>query len=251
MYYINTVLDFLNNHSIIILPILLAAVLLYGTVSWLTNPYRRQNKRILACYRGVCAYPDKAEKFAERLPEDYRRQWRVVLVCSLKPSLVFEFVPKRKRTYLLWLFVIAATVSAAYIAVFFLTQKYFSYLVFQFVFWLAFGLVIVANRAVKISQEKHARKIFARLIAQLNRCVPIKSDAVEETVKQLQQLNRHEVNDGVVGKASELLRNKGLETNRTVEQQRRLNSALNGLLQAYSRNSLRNSRSTQNGFASL
>ena len=251
MDYINTVLNFLNDHSIIILPILFATVFLFGLANWLTNPYRKQNKKFSACFRNVCAYPDKIAKYVDKLPEDYRRQWRVVINCEAKPSLAFEFVTKRKRWHLLWLFVLSAVVSALYVAVFIVTERYFSYLVFQVVFWLAFGLVMVANKAVKVSQERHSRKIFARLVAQFNRCVPITSDVVEETVKQLQQLNRHEVNDTIVGKASELLRNKGLGTNRTVEEQRKINSALNGLLQAYSRNAMRTGHSSKNGFASL
>ena len=238
MDYINTVLNFLNAHSIIILPVLFATVFLYGLANWLTNPYRKQNKKLTACFRGVFSHPHKVTRYAEKLPEVYRRQWRVVVNCGAKPSVVFEFIPKRKRSHLLWLFILAAVVSATYVAVFFMTERYFSYLVFQVVFWLAFGLVIVANKAVKIRQERHARKVFARLVTQFNRCAPIKSDVVEDTVKQLQQLNKHEVNDVIVGKASELLRNKGLDTNRSVDQQRRLNSALNGLLQAYSRNAL-------------
>ena len=239
MDYINTVLNFLNAYSIIILPILFATVFLYGLINWLTNPYRKQNRKFASCYRGACAYPDKVVKYADKLPEEYRRQWRVCVNCGAKPSLAFEFVPKRKRLRLLWLFVIAAVVSATYVAVFFVTQRYFSYLVFQVVFWLAFGLVTVINIVVKNSQVKRARKIFARLIAQFNKCAPFTSNSVEDTVKQLQQLNKHEVNDIVVGRASELLHRKGLETNRTVDEQRKINSALNGLLQAYSRNSLR------------
>lgn len=240
MYYINTVLNFLNDYSVIILPVLFAIVFLYGIVNWLTNPYRKQNKKLTACYRSVSAYPAKITRYAEKLPEEYRRQWRACINCQAKPALVFEFVVKRKRLRLLWLFILSAIVSSAYVAVFFATAHNFTYLVFQGVFWLAFGLVTVTNRAVNRCQQTHARKIFARLITQFNRCAPFRSCAVEDTVKQLQQLNRHEVNDTIVGKASELLRNKGLEKNRTVEEQRKINSALNGLLQAYSRNSLRN-----------
>ena len=235
MYYINTVLNFLNVYSIIILPILFAVVIVYGIANFIANPYRKQNKKLTTCYKGICAYPDGVVKYAEKLPEDYRRQWRTVINCEAKPSLAFEFVTKRKRSHLLWLFVLAAIVSASYVAVFFVTKRYFSYLVFQVVFWLTFGLITVANKAVKRKQEKYARKVFAKLVTQINRCAPIKSRLVQDTIKQLQQLNRHEVNDEIVGKASELLRSKGLETNRTVDEQRKINSALNGLLQAYSR----------------
>ena len=242
MDYINTVLNFLNSYSIVILPVLFATVFLYGLVNWLVNPYRKQNKKLTACYRSICAYPDKVAKYADKLPQDYRRQWRACVNCQAKPSLVFEFVPKRKRSHLLWLFVLSALVCATYVAVFFVTSANVSYLVFQLVFWLAFGLVAVTNRAVKRCQTSYARKVFARLVAQFNKCAPFKSVVVDDTVKQLQQLNRHEVNDTVVGKACELLRNKGLEKDRTVEEQRKINCALNGLLQAYARNSQRATR---------
>ena len=239
MNYINTVLNFLNDYSVIILPVLFATVLLYGIVNWIANPYRKQNKKLVACYKGVCAFPDKVAKYADKLPDDYRRQWRVVINCEVKPSLAFEFVPKRKNLRLLWLFVLSTVISTAYIAVFFMVKHNFSYLVFQGVYWLAFTLIAIISHVVSSHQEKRARITFARLVTQLNRCVPVRSDTVEETVRQLQQLNNCMVDDTIIGRASDLLRKKGLETNRTVDEQRRINSALNSLLQSYSRQTLR------------
>ena len=237
MTYITTVLNFLNDYSIIILPILYMALFVYAIVNWVDNPYRRQNKKLVACYKGLCAYPDKLAKYAGMLPEDYRRQWRACVNSNTKPSLVFEFVPKRKSARMLWLFVPVALVGLVYVAVFFVTKAYYSYLIFQLVFWLTFGLVTVASKAVERHQTKRAKQLFAKLVTMLNRTTPLtSSEVLEDTVKQLQKLNKHQVNDSVIGKASELLRNKGLDTSRSVEQQRKLNNALNGLLQAYSRN---------------
>lgn len=236
MDYINTVLNFLNSYGAIVLPVLFATVFVFGLANWLSNPYRKQNKKLSACYKSTCAYPDKVVKYADKLPQEYRRQWRAAVNCGVKPSVVFEFVARRKRVRLLWLLIVAALVSVSYVAVFFAAERNVSYLVFQVVFALAFGLVMVANKAVNAKQEQRARKTFARLVSQLNKCVPVKSQAVDSTVKQLQQLNKQQVTDAVVGKACEILHSKGLETNRTVDEQRRINSALNGLLQAYSRN---------------
>ena len=241
MYYINTVIDFLSKYSVIVLPVCFAIVFLYGFANWIANPYRKQNKKLVAIRKGVASYPDRVGTYAERLPQPYRRQWRASQVCKAKPALTFEFVAKSKRPHLLWLLLIAAMVSSAYVAVFVLKQRYVSYLLFQGVFLAAFGLVSVANSAVANRQLKKARLTFARTVTQINRCTPYQGKGVETTVKQLQRLNRHEVNDVVIGKASQLLRNKGLEQDRTVDEQRKLNSALNSLLQSYSRNS-RNSR---------
>ena len=241
MKYIETILNFLNDHALIILPVLFAMVHVFGIINWLSNVYRRQNRRINSCYRGLCAQPDKVHLIALLLPEEYRRQWRIFVNSGAdKVSQVFEFVKKDKHPRLLWLVIIGAVVSSAYIAVYALVAKHYTYLIFQVVYMLAFGLIMVINGVVSNRQEKRAKHLFARLVKELGKCY-VRSNAQEQdTVKQLKQLNKQYVNDDVMGRASELLRNKGLETNRSVEQQRKLNNALNGLLQAYARNAMRN-----------
>ncbi|MCH5151774.1 MAG: hypothetical protein J1F65_03855 [Clostridiales bacterium] len=239
MKYIETVLNFLNGYAIVILPILFAVVPFFGVVNWASNVYRRQNRKIKACYRGICAKPDKAELIACLLPEDYRRQWRAFVNSKAdKASLVFEFVKKDKRPRLLWLVIVAAICSSAYIAVFFFVAQHFSYLIFQAVYMLAFGLVMVINSAVGRHQERKAKRIFARLVAELNKCYVrgVGKAQTRDPSTEIKQLSKQYVNGDVVDKASELLHDKGLETDRTVEQQRKLNKALNGLLQAYARN---------------
>ena len=239
MTYINTILDYLNSYSVFILPALFAVVPFFGIINWMSNVYRRQNRKINACYRGICAKPDKAQLIACLLPEDYRRQFRAFVNSGAdKASLVFEFVKKDKRPRLLWLVIVAAIVSSAYIAVFFFAAQHFSYLIFQAVYMLAFGLIMVINSAVGRRQERKAKRIFARFVAGLNRCYVrgVGKTQTGDTAMEIKKLNKQFVNDEVVGKASELLRSKGLETNRSVEQQRKLNKALNGLLQAYARN---------------
>ena len=52
---------------------------------------------------------------------------------------------------------------------------------------------------------------------------------------ELKEFNKRDVNDVALSRASELLRSKGLTADRSVEQQRKLNGALNGLLQSYAR----------------
>ena len=239
MSYINTILNFLNSYSVVILPILFAVVPFFGVVNWASNVYRRQNRKLNACYRGILAKPDKAELIACLLPEDYRREFRAFVNTQPdKASLVFEFVKKDKRPRLLWLVIVAAVVSSAYIAVFFFVAQHFTYLIFQAVFMLAFALIMVINSAVGRRQERSAKKVFARFVAELNKCYVrgIGKAQKSDPATEIKQLNKQFVNGDVVGRASELLHDKGLETNRSVEQQRKLNKALNGLLQAYARN---------------
>ena len=239
MEYINVILNFLHQYCLIILPCIGALLLLFGVVNWSSNVYRKQNKKISFCTRIILSYPDKVTMYANLLPETYRRQWRAFVNSGAeRPSNVFEFVPMRKRTRLVWLIIITALCSTLYVAVFALTDMQIGYLVFQVAFWLAFGLIIVANKAVHRKNERRAKQQFAKLVSLLNSAASLpKSDdtIIEETVQKLNTLKKNEVTDVVVGQASELLRGKGLDGTRSVEQQRKLNTALNGLLQAYAR----------------
>ena len=235
MSYILKTLHLFDRYSFAILPALGFALILFGVINWLYNPYRKQNRSMRACIKSIRVHPDRAPMYVCSLPNDYRRQWRAFVNCGTdRPSLVFEFVPKSRKLRGLWLFIPTTVVSALFIVVFVLIKHNYAYLVFQCAYLLAFGLIMIANKVIWRRYERRAKQTFAQFVSLLNKVTP-KSDSaiVEETVQQLKKLNRQQVNDKVVGKASELLHSKGLETDRTVEQQRRLNNALNGLLQAY------------------
>lgn len=240
MEYINVVLNFLNDYCLFILPSIAALLLVYGVANWTSNVYARQNRKMAFCSRIVASYPDKVMLYANVLPEDYRRQWRAFVNSGAeKPSNVFEFVRLRQRTHLVWLIVLLAACSSLYVAVFALTNMQIGYLVFQVAFWLAFGLITLANKATRRRNERRAKHLFGKLVALLNRAasLPKSDDAIiEETVQKLNVLKKNEVTDGIIGQASALLRGKGLDGKRSVEQQRKLNVALNGLLQAYAHN---------------
>ena len=240
MEYIQFALNFLHDYCLYVLPAIAVLLLLFAIVNWSSNVYRRQNKKLAYCTRIIAAYPNKAGIYASLLPDTYRRQWRAFINSGAKrPSDVFEFVPLRPKTHLVWLIIIAALMSSLYIAVFALSSMQIAYIFFQVVFWLAFGLIMVANKAIRRKNERRAKQIFAKLVSLLNRAASLpKSDeaTIEETVAKLNSLKKNEVTDVVVGEASALLRNKGLEGNRSVEHQKKLNTALNGLLQSYARN---------------
>ena len=243
MEYINVVFNFLNQYSMYVWPSIALALLIFGVANWDSNVYRKQNRKFAFCSRVVASYPDKVALYANLLPEEYRRQWRAFVNSGAnKPSDVFEFVRLKQKTRLVWLMVVAAICSTLYVAVFATTNRQIGYIVFQVAFWLAFGLIIVANKAIHRKNERRAKQLFGKLVALLNRAaaLPQSDDAIiEETVQKLNTLKKNQVTDVVIGQASELLRGKGLEGKRSVEQQRKLNTALNGLLQAYARTSAR------------
>lgn len=239
MQYFNVVFNFLNDYYAYVLPSVGLLLVIFGVVNWSCNVYRRQNRKMAFCTRIVAAYPQKVALYAQLLPENYRRQWRAFVNSGAqKPSTVFEFVPLRPKTHLVWMVVVAAACSTLYLAVCIFVNFQLGYVLFQVAFWLAFVLILAANKAIRRTNEKRAKQIFGRLVALLNRAasLPKSSDAViEETVNKLNTLKKAEVTDDVIGQASELLRDKGLDGNRSVTQQRKLNVALNGLLQAYAR----------------
>lgn len=236
-------LNFFSDYMEIILPALSAVVVLFAVVNFLANPFRKQNKKINLCLNVIRSFPHKTESYVMLLPDEYRRQWRAYVNSRAdKPSQTFEFVPKRFRIRALRLFVLSAVISAVYVAVFALIEMHFGYLVYQAVVWLAFALTVIAAKEIFKLRQSKAKKLFAALVAQLNKNVGyVDKMTVEETTQQINKLKSKAVSSSELDKASELLRNKGLEGNRTVEQQRKLNEALNGLLQAYTQNAQRNS----------
>lgn len=242
MYYVMRVLNILNNHRVFALCVTFGALALFAAINWLHDPYRKQNKRMRNCIKCVNAFPDRATFYARHLPNEYRRQWRAYINCGTdKPALVFEFAPIRCRLLALWLFVGAACVMTSYIAVYFAVNADVGYLVMQPVFWLSFMLTLLMRKLIARGNERRAKRLFAQFVTTITRITPPKSSTVvEETVKELNKLNRQEVNDAVVGKAGEILRNRGLDAPRTIDEQRRINSALNGLLQSYAQNAKRN-----------
>lgn len=239
MNHIYTIIQFLTQYDYVILPAISGILLLFAIVNFCKNVYRKQNGKITAVTRKVCSFPHKTEQYANGLPKVYRRQWRAYVNSKAKqPSLVFEFAPISNKVYLLRPVILAAIISSLYIAIFALNTAHIDYLIFQIVFWLAFTLVLVADRAIYKCHERKARNIFARFVNELNRTASkeqTKEERFDETVKQLKQLQRCEPSNAIFDKAADLLRDKGLHADRTVEEQRKLNGAINGLLQSYTK----------------
>lgn len=238
MYYVMKFLTFLNDHAAVTLGAAFGALLLFGAINWLRNPYRKQNRKLRVCIGNMRSYPAKTSLYMASLPQDYRRQWRAFVNCGTdKPSLVFEFVPKKKRVAAVWLAVASALVVTCYVAVAIAVRFNAAYAVVQAAYWLSFTLILLIDRAILRRNTRCAKRLFALLVSQLTLNTPKSNGTlVEDAVKALNKLNKGEINDATVGKASEILRGKGLDEHRTVEQQRRINLALNGLLQAYARN---------------
>lgn len=234
------IIDLFVEYATYVIPAIFGVLVLFALVNWLTNPYRKQNGKIERCRKKIVSYPENINKYVTLLPAEYQRQWRAYQnTAAERPSLVFEFVRRKNTLHLLRLWLLTAIMLAAY-AVAFVFYGGWEYVVCQVVFYVAFDLIVLINYFIYNRYEKTARKVFARFVADLNSvasksCKEI-ADNFTKTVKEINELNKGEVTKGTLNKASEILHNKGLENNRTAQEQRKLNTALNGLLQAYSRN---------------
>lgn len=237
MFYMK-VIDFLITYDVFILPAAFLAVWIFGIINWSKNVYRKQNRALETCRANVLRDPKFAGVFVAALPEEYRRQWRAFVNGKAeRPSQVFEFVPRKNKTTAVHLFVLCTLVSCAYLALFVYDVSHREYLVFQFAFWLAFALVMVVDLLIFRKKEKRARQIFGRFVAQLNAVKPETDSGTDKTVAQkISGLKSSPIEESIV-RASKILRENGLEGERTAEEQKDINTALNGLLQAYSNSS--------------
>lgn len=239
MNYINTIIDFITLYDCFILPTISIVLAIFSIVNFCKNAYARQNKKLVAITRKICSYPDKTMQYASALPTEYRRQWRAYLNSNAKqPSLVFEFAPIKYRVHLLRLFIVSAIACCGYLVAFIFDTARTDYLIFQIVFWLAFTLVMIADRQIAKLHERKAKQIFARLLNELNSAASMEQTPDEQfdtTLNKIKNLSKCEHTNAVFDRASQLLHEKGLNGDRTVNQQRKLNNALNGLLQSYTK----------------
>lgn len=230
------IVRFFTDYDFLILPATFLVVWVFGLVNWGKNVYRRQNKQLELCRANAASNPKFVGVYVARIPEDYRRQWRAYVNSNAaRPSQVFEFVPRKNYVKAPWIFVVSAVVSLIYAAIFVTDLgAHRDYLVFQVAFWLAFVVVMIVDSLIFDRKQRRARQIFGKFVAQLNAITPKGAALWDKTASQkINVLKKHDVSEFSLDKAAEILRENGLENVRTVEEQRDINTALNGLLQAY------------------
>ena len=232
MYIIHRAAHFLVGYDWAVMAFVFLGGWIFFAANAVRDPYRAQNKSLRRCACRALAEPRLTAAFAHALPEQYARQWRAFERGGAeRPSLTFEFVPMRRKVVFLHLFVACAAVSAAYVPLYFYVHKG-HYLVFQGVVWLQFALTIAVGKSLFVRKEARARRIFGTFVAQLNALHKGGADVL----RQLDCMRKNLCPD-TLSKVSELLRKNGLRGRRTAEEQRKINDALNRLLQSYCRTS--------------
>lgn len=269
MSYVIAARDFFIRYDVFILPVAFALVWVFGVINFCKNCYRKQNKKINACRAKLLKNNSQAALVMCYAPAEYRRQWRAFVASGAqKPSQTFEFVPHKNRKSGALLVALGAVVACVYLAIFVWDTSRYFYVAFSVAFWLAFAIVMVVDKLLFRRKEKRARQTFGKFVAQLNAVVAMQNDdAVTDTARMnaflpkqsamqqktvsqqrltpqhnsvAQQIKNIKHGDNVgasaLQKASQVLRQNGLNGTRTAHEQRQINYALNGLLQAYSRN---------------
>lgn len=238
MQFLQFAQNFLIRYDWAVMLSLFGGLLLFGATNWCNDLYFQQNRKLEKCRRSIVADPDNIPLHVQSLPQEYRRQWRAfVNTGAAKPSLAFEFVPKSKVLYFARLFGWCTFFCTLY-ASFFVAMPYRrDYLIFQVAYLLAVVLVFVLYSALCRKNERRARACFGKFVAELNRhlcCQSNQTPSLQQTIVKLNDLRRGAVTEHSLNCAAELIQRQPTQT-RSVEQQRKLNVALNDLLQAYAR----------------
>ena len=244
MSYITAVRDFLISYDIFALSAALALVWIFGIINFCKNTYRKQNKRFNACRVRLLKGVSPSTVMCSA-PIEYRRQWRAFVSSGAeRPPQTFEFVPRKNRKSGVILVVLGAVVSCAYLAIFVTDLSRQVYLVFQGAFWLSLTIVLIINWLIFRRKEKRARQHFGKFVAQLSAAVANSRDRQSidkggnSVAQQIRKVSKVSAGKDAVAKASEILRQHGLNATRTAYEQRQINYALNGLLQSYARSDL-------------
>lgn len=241
MYYLKLALDFVVKHDAMVMTLLVAVAFVVALVNLFYNAYGKQNKQIRRTTRKIISQPRSIGMHVSGLPSVYRRQWRAFCNSNVtKPSLTFEFVPMRNKVVLTRIVALCYAVASLFLIAFALDVSKQQYLIFALGYALLWVMIFVVNNAIFKQRQRTARHVFATFVAELNRYCNAPQVAVdtqaEQTARKLNQLGKGEVTDSVLSRASQLLHGKGLESQRSCAEQRKINDALNSLLQSYARN---------------
>ena len=97
-------------------------------------------------------------------------------------------------------------------------------------------VVLLLNRVFFRTRERRAKRKFGKFVALLNKrngSVAPPTSNLSGDITKINRLARTQPDDEALDKVAEILRKNGLDNTRTVEEQRKLNNAVNALLLAY------------------
>lgn len=229
-------IEFFNTYDVFFAIGMFVLLVLFAVVNLIADRYRRQNRRFNAAVSDMLAHPNASFAGAEKLPEEYRRQWRAFLGGSAeKPSDVFEFVPLKRRLVSIIPFVCSALCAVLFVVAFVPDTLRTSYLLVSLLYVSVAVHVFVLIRHANIAKTLRAKRLFAKFVALLNRRadLPERKTPIDENVREINRIAKKSPDESALVRVADILRSMGLSEKRTVEQQRKINNAVNGLLQSF------------------
>ncbi len=226
--------NFFLQWECLFVPAVIVFLTAFLLVNWLRNSYANQNKKLKKITNKLISYPTQADTAMRNAPYCYKVQWHIYKRTNVdKPSLVFEFYKHDFVVKGVALAVIPTVISIFYFVVFCFAPTHNKYL-----FLLAFNALFVVTVVLVamvffVNRTRKAQRVFAQFLLELNKSIPTPPEPVFNTVERLNSLQQLEPTPNVMQRAAQILQQRGINSKRTVEEQRKINLALNGLLNAY------------------
>lgn len=231
------VVNFLQMHSSILFAGTFASLTIFFVANLLNNPYRKDNKRLNAFVRKTLFDTSATGENLRLLPEAYRRQWRAYLHGNAaSPSVIFEFAAVCFRPVLLSLYALSCLASVAYLILFISRPVAREYLAFPLLFGMCSAYMFTVLHYTQKANKQRAIRLFGKAVAILNKYARLGKSNVADTDKTVAELNKlrsYAATDELLQRASQILREGCPAEQRSPDDQRRINLALNGLLQAH------------------
>jgi hypothetical protein len=211
------------------------------------NAYRNVNRQVAHAKKFLRLYLSKNRlvKVGGVIPPAYKHQWKIyTYTAGVKPSEVLTFNKQKQTSPLFWVNIACLAVAAFYVACYFVNMAYYRVIAYAVCYALCFALLTCLVAVIKRLREKTAYKTFYSFLMMLDCCfnrgyraaadedvTEETKEAVRDTISQI-DIIRGAGGPNVLARVSEVLREKGLDTDRSVDEQKLLNAALNGLLQS-------------------
>ena len=242
------VLNFVTNYYAYFFCGIFLTLILFLILSIGTDAYGKDLKKIIKATKILGQTKDAC--FAGSLPLEYRFMWQTYATSSnILPRDVFRFV-KKKQSRRGAVAAVIAVIFAMAVAVFSIASgKIDNFVVFGAAFSaLFFGAALLWINLVFSTREKKITLSVAKLIGYMDAVFgknkgeisadgEIDEKATDELIEKIEFLREGGVPQFNAQKIASLLSTEKLSQKRTVEQQKKLNEALNGLVQIISYNS--------------
>ena len=238
-------LKFVTEYYVYFFCGILLALILFLILSIGTDAYGKDLKKILKATKILGQTKDAA--FADSLPLEYRFMWQTYATgANILPRDIFRFVKKKQRKRGV-ISAVAAVVFAMALAVFNVALGSFdTFVIFGAAFSaLFFGASLLWVNFIFSLREKKITLSVAKLVGYMDAVFgknngeltadgEIDEKATEELIEKIEFLREGGVPQFNAQKIASLLSAEKLSQKRTVEQQKKLNEALNGLVQIMS-----------------